>query len=172
MTTRRRFLFSGGAVTALAALGGWRALASALGLRAADAATPETFAVMHSDAQWHRLLDPQQYAVLREAATERPYSSPLNDEHRAGMFHCAGCRTPCFSSSTKFDSRTGWPSFWAPVANAVGDRDDHSWGVTRTEIHCARCGGHLGHRFSDGPAPTGLRYCMNGFALGFTAGAA
>jgi peptide-methionine (R)-S-oxide reductase len=105
--------------------------------------------------------------VLRESATERPYTSPLNDEHREGVFRCAGCDLDLFSSSTKFDSGTGWPSFWQPLPGAVGTERDTSFGMIRTSVHCARCGGHLGHVFEDGPKPTGLRYCMNGLALKF-----
>jgi methionine-R-sulfoxide reductase len=110
----------------------------------------------------------RQYTVLREEGTERPYTSPLNDEHRSGIFSCAGCQLNLFSSRTKFDSHTGWPSFWAPLDHAVATRDDSSFGMSRTEVHCRRCGGHLGHVFEDGPKPTGLRYCMNGLAMNFT----
>ena len=113
-----------------------------------------------------------QFDVLRREGTERPYTSPLNDEHRAGTFGCAGCQLALFSSRTKFDSHTGWPSFWAPLDHAVATRIDGSFGVERTEVHCRRCGGHLGHVFDDGPKPTGLRYCMNGVAMNFTPGAA
>jgi peptide-methionine (R)-S-oxide reductase len=127
----------------------------------------ETFEVNHTDAEWRQLLTPQQYAVLRTAATEAPFSSPLNDEHRSGTFGCAGCGLDLFSSRTKFDSGTGWPSFWKALDNAVLERQDNSLGMTRTEVLCRRCGGHLGHVFDDGPQPTGLRYCMNGVALVF-----
>lgn len=130
-------------------------------------ASAETYKVTRTDAEWRAVLSPLQYAVLRQEATERPYSSPLNDEHRAGTFHCAGCRLALFSSDTKFDSRTGWPSFWEPLAKAVGIKVDKSLGVTREEVHCAQCGGHLGHVFDDGPPPTGKRYCMNGVAMIF-----
>jgi peptide-methionine (R)-S-oxide reductase len=132
-------------------------------------AGPTTFAISHSAADWRRILGPQRYAVLREAATERPFSSPLLNEHRKGVFTCAGCALPLFSSSTKFDSGTGWPSFWQVLPHAVVKRPDHSLVVERTEVLCARCGGHLGHVFDDGPKPTGLRYCMNGLALNFKA---
>jgi len=125
------------------------------------------FAVNHSPADWQRILGAQRYAVLREASTERPFSSPLLNEHRTGTFICAGCALPLFSSSTKFESGTGWPSFWKPLANAVVTRADHSLMMERTEVLCERCGGHLGHVFDDGPKPTGLRYCMNGLALKF-----
>lgn len=126
-----------------------------------------SFEVSHSDAEWHTLLSDEQFQVLRREATERPYSSPLNDEHRSGTFACAGCQLQLFSSSTKFDSHTGWPSFWAPLDNATAIRTDTSFGVLRKEVHCRRCGGHLGHVFTDGPKPTGLRYCMNGLAMSF-----
>ncbi|MCV7409597.1 peptide-methionine (R)-S-oxide reductase MsrB [Mycobacterium florentinum] len=136
---------------------------------AAGAPSPPTdgFEVTHTDAEWRQLLSPQQYAVLRTGSTEMPYSSPLNDEHRTGIFGCAGCGQDLFSSATKFDSGTGWPSFWKALSNAVLERRDNSAGMTRTEVLCSRCGGHLGHVFDDGPEPTGLRYCMNGVALRF-----
>ena len=124
-----------------------------------------------SDEQWHKRLDPQQYAVLRQAATEMAGSSPLDQEHRKGIFSCAGCDLALFSSTTKFDSGTGWPSFYAPLKNAVATSSDRSLGMVRTEVHCRRCSGHLGHLFDDGPKPTGLRYCMNGVAMKFYPGA-
>ena len=125
------------------------------------------FPVTHSDAEWHRILNPRQYAVLRQAATEPPFSSPLLKEHRRGLFGCAGCRHALFASTTKFESGTGWPSFWKPLAHADRTRPDRSLLFERTEVLCATCGGHLGHVFDDGPKPTGLRYCMNGLALQF-----
>ena len=130
-------------------------------------AKPAHFQVSYSDGEWRKRLGAQRYAVLREAATERPCSSLLDEEHRKGVYSCAGCALPLFPSSTKFDSGTGWPSFWAPLKNAVVTRSDHSLMMARTEVLCRRCGGHLGHVFDDGPKPTGLRYCMNGLALKF-----
>ena len=135
---------------------------------AAASAPSETFPVTHSDAEWKKLLNPQQYAVLRESATERPFTSPLLKEHRAGVFSCAGCSREVFSSETKFESGTGWPSFWAPLKpDSVGTARDTSLGMIRTAVYCPDCGGHLGHVFDDGPKPTGLRYCMNGVAMNF-----
>jgi peptide-methionine (R)-S-oxide reductase len=136
------------------------------------AAPAETFEVTHTDEEWRKRLTPNQYSVLRQEGTERPFTNPLNEEHRAGTFSCAGCALALFSSKTKFDSGTGWPSFWQPLANAVGERRDTTFGMTRTEVHCRRCGGHLGHVFNDGPKPTGLRYCMNGYAMTFAPAAA
>jgi peptide-methionine (R)-S-oxide reductase len=154
-------------------LGGVAGLAVAAGLlRRPETRAAESFEITRTDAEWQARLTPEQYAVLRESATERPWTSPLLDEHRAGTFACAGCELPLFSSATKFDSGTGWPSFWEPLEGAVGEEEDRSWGMTRTEVHCARCGGHLGHVFNDGPPPTGLRYCMNGVALTFVPDAA
>ncbi len=135
----------------------------------ADAAAGK-FELTLPDAEWRKRLSPQAYAVLRKASTERPYSSPLNDEHRRGTFLCGGCALPLFASATKFESGTGWPSFYAPLANAVGTTTDYAIGFPRTEVHCRRCGGHLGHVFDDGPKPTGKRYCMNGVAMRFVAG--
>jgi peptide-methionine (R)-S-oxide reductase len=125
------------------------------------------YEVTLTDAQWRAKLSPAAYEVLRHAATERAFTSPLLKEHRKGIFACAGCELPLFSSATKFESGTGWPSFWAPLRNAVLTSNDASIGMERTEVHCRRCGGHLGHVFDDGPKPTGLRYCMNGVALTF-----
>jgi peptide-methionine (R)-S-oxide reductase len=123
--------------------------------------------VTRSDAEWRQRLTPPQFYVLRQHGTERPGSSPLDKERANGIYHCAGCDLPLFSSATKFDSGTGWPSFWAPLEQAVGTSQDRSLFMVRTEVHCRRCGGHLGHVFEDGPRPTGLRYCMNGAALVF-----
>jgi len=139
-----------------------------LALRGRSALAAETFAVTRTDAEWRRLLNAEQYAVLRQSATEQPYSSPLDREKRRGTFACAGCEQDLFSSTTKFDSGTGWPSFWAPIDDkAVGTERDTTFGMVRTSVHCGRCGGHLGHVFDDGPKPTGLRYCMNGVAMAF-----
>ena len=125
------------------------------------------FPVVKTDAQWRRQLGPERFHVLREAGTEIPFTSPLNKEHRRGTFLCAGCRQPLFSSTTKFDSGTGWPSFYRALPGGVVTRSDHSLFMERTEVLCSRCGGHLGHVFDDGPKPTGQRYCMNGLALTF-----
>ncbi|MFL5256722.1 MAG: peptide-methionine (R)-S-oxide reductase MsrB [Rhodopila sp.] len=127
----------------------------------------ESFPVQHPDEEWRRKLSPDQYHVLRKHGTERAGTSPLNAEKRSGTFVCAGCGKPLFASDTKFESGTGWPSFYAPLEGAVGESEDRSFFMTRTEVHCADCGGHLGHVFPDGPAPTGQRYCMNGQAMEF-----
>jgi peptide-methionine (R)-S-oxide reductase len=162
---RRHFLGTGAAAAGGVALFGWTVGAGAK-------APAGTFAVNLSDAEWRKRLTPAAYQVLRHEDTEAPFTSPLNKEHRAGTFTCAGCNLPNFSSRTKFDSGTGWPSFWQPLPNAVATSSDNLLGYTRTEVHCRRCGGHLGHVFNDGPKPTGLRYCMNGVALGFVPAAA
>jgi peptide-methionine (R)-S-oxide reductase len=127
----------------------------------------ETFPVQKSDEEWRKELDAQQYQVLRKHATERAGTSPLNAEKRKGEFRCAGCGEPLFDSATKYESGSGWPSFWEPRPGAVGTTTDRSFFMTRTEVHCAKCGGHLGHVFPDGPQPTGQRYCMNGAAMKF-----
>lgn len=127
----------------------------------------ETFPIQKSEEEWRQQLDPLQYSVLRKHSTERAFTSPLNDEKRTGSFVCAGCGEPLFDSATKFESGTGWPSFWQPLPGGVGTTTDRSFFMTRTEVHCARCGGHLGHVFPDGPVPTGQRYCMNGAAMKF-----
>lgn len=137
--------------------------------RSGRASTGLHFSVNHSPEEWRRMLGAQRFAVLRQASTERPFTSPLLKEHRHGLFTCAGCGLPLFSSTTKFESGTGWPSFWRTLPKAVITRADHSLLMERTEVLCARCGGHLGHVFDDGPKPTGLRYCMNGRALQFRA---
>ena len=158
MMTRRLFLL--GAGTAAVAL-------SVAGMRSGPVRAAQTFEVAHTEEEWRKLLTPEQFAVLRQSATERPFTSPLLEEHRKGVFTCAGCELDLFSSDTKFDSGTGWPSFWKPLDNAVGTEEDTTFGMVRTAVHCRRCGGHLGHVFDDGPKPTGLRYCMNGIALAF-----
>ncbi len=155
--SRRAWLFGGGSVVVLAGL--WWMRGS--GVSAA------TFEIEKSDDEWRRLLGPARYNVLRRHGTERPFTSPLDREKRAGTFACAGCDLPLFASKTKFDSGTGWPSFYQPLPKAIGTTDDRLLFIPRTEVHCARCGGHLGHVFSDGPPPTGLRYCINGVALSF-----
>ncbi len=152
-------------------LGGAAAAAGAFliggALRNDEAEAKKTFEITRSPDEWRRILGPQRYAVLRDHATERAGSSPLDKEYRKGRYVCAGCALPLFTSATKFDSGTGWPSFYAPIAGAVGTQADRSLFFTRTEVHCRRCGGHLGHVFDDGPPPTGKRYCMNGAALKF-----
>lgn len=167
LPNRRNVLKLGGGIGIAVA-----ALLAAMPWRARPAAAEAAFKVTRTDTEWKKLLTPQQYAVLRSNGTERSYSSPLNDEHRMGTFSCAGCQLALFSSATKFDSRTGWPSFWAPLDGAVGTGTDSTFFMKRTSVHCAQCGGHLGHVFDDGPRPTGLRYCMNGVAMTFAAAAA
>ena len=143
-------------------------VAASLGPSRCGSAAAEPFAVTHTDEEWRKLLKPDQYAILRQSATERPFSSAFLNEHRAGVFYCAGCDHGLFSSDTKFESGTGWPSFWAPLnEQAVGTTRDTTLGMIRVAVHCARCGGHLGHVFDDGPKVTGLRYCMNGIAMTF-----
>ena len=155
----RRTLLGGAAAAALTS---WAGLAVAV-----EGGPRPKAPFQLSDAEWRKRLSPQAYNVLRRAATEYPFTSPLDKERRKGTFLCAGCDQKLFDSRTKFDSRTGWPSFWRPLPKAIGTRVDRAIGETRTEVYCARCGGHLGHVFNDGPMPTGLRYCMNGVAMKF-----
>jgi peptide-methionine (R)-S-oxide reductase len=164
MLTRRAVFLGASGLVGIGAFGGAIAF---VGARQATAAAEGVFEVVRTSAEWREMLTPEQYAVLREEGTERPYTSPLLNEHRAGTFHCAGCDNPLYASDTKYDSRTGWPSFWDALPNAVGTKEDRTLWMVRTEVHCARCGGHLGHIFEDGPQPTGLRHCINGVALVF-----
>jgi peptide-methionine (R)-S-oxide reductase len=155
--TRRAWLTGGASVIVLASL--W--------WMQDDSVSAATFEIVKSDDEWRRILKGQAYTVMRHHGTERPYSSPLNAEKRTGTYHCAGCGLPLFASDTKYESGTGWPSFYRPLPNAIGTKIDRSLLIARTEVHCRRCGGHLGHVFEDGPKPTGLRYCMNGVAMKF-----
>ena len=156
-----RRVFLGGAAASAIIATVWH-----MGTGEAEAAYP--FAL--TDAEWRKRLSPQAYAVLRRKSTEFPFTSPLDKEKREGVYSCAGCEQRLFLSQTKFDSGTGWPSFYRPISRAIGTSTDRALGYSRTEVHCARCGGHLGHVFDDGPRPTGLRYCMNGVAMRFVAG--
>ena len=165
MTSRRGFM-----TTAAFGLGAVALGDLVLGATKRAVAGPTAkFPLTLTNDEWRKRLTPTQYDVLREAGTERAWTSPLNDQHGRGIFSCAGCEQKAFMSDTKFDSGTGWPSFYQPLPNAVGETVDRQFGMERTEVHCANCGGHLGHVFDDGPKPTGLRYCMNGVALKFTA---
>ncbi|HDZ73091.1 MAG TPA: peptide-methionine (R)-S-oxide reductase [Aurantimonas coralicida] len=162
---RRNFLLSTAAMAATAIGGGLFFGSRAKSREAA-------FSVSLTPDEWRAKLTPEQFAVLREESTERPFTSPLNDNKQAGVYACAGCDTPAYSSANKYDSKTGWPSFWAPLsASAIGTRTDYALIYPRTEVHCATCGGHFGHIFDDGPAPTGKRHCLNGVALAFKPGA-
>lgn len=158
MLTRRTL-----AVLGLSAVAGW--FAWPRGGQAAKA--KGTFEITKTDAEWREILTPKQFYVLREHGTERAFTSPLDKVYDPGTYHCAGCDLALFSSEHKYDSGTGWPSFWQPLENAIGESTDYLIGYPRTEVHCRRCGGHQGHVFKDGPPPTGLRYCINGVALTF-----
>ncbi|MDP9108825.1 MAG: peptide-methionine (R)-S-oxide reductase MsrB [Pseudomonadota bacterium] len=160
---RRRWLGWFGSAAALSATSVWRTASG----ETAPSTAPRHFAVNMTDAAWRKRLSVAQYRILRQEGTEAPYSSALLEEHRHGNFACAGCALALFASANKFDSGTGWPSFWKPLAGAVETSTDTSLGMQRNEVHCHRCGGHLGHVFDDGPPPTGLRYCMNGDAMVF-----
>ena len=163
MMTRRTLLLAGAALGAFAATSKY----AKAGTMSTAPTTQDIDWKKLTDAEWHKRLTPAQYNVLRNHGTERPGSSPLLREHRKGTFACAACALPLFSSAAKFKSGTGWPSFYEPLPDAVGTKTDRSFFMTRTEVHCRRCEGHLGHVFDDGPKPTGLRYCMNGVALKF-----
>ena len=161
MITKRNFLAIAGAQACIALF--------------ARFASAETFEITKSPEEWQAILTPAQFAILRDQQTEKPFknslkgeSSPLLKEARAGKYNCAGCALPVYDANTKFDSGTGWPSFFDVIASNVGFREDNTLLTTRTEVHCRRCGGHLGHMFEDGPKPTGKRYCMNGLAMTFT----
>jgi peptide-methionine (R)-S-oxide reductase len=161
---RRQFLAIAGVGLGLVPVAAWLGRSETV---ETSAMTQTRFPVQKNDAEWRAALTPEQYRVLRGHGTERAFSSPLDKEKRRGTFVCAACAQPLFSSATKYDSGTGWPSFWKPLDNAVGTSVDRSLFFVRTEVHCSRCGSHLGHVFPDGPKPTGQRYCMNGVAMKF-----
>ncbi|WP_321446777.1 peptide-methionine (R)-S-oxide reductase MsrB [uncultured Cohaesibacter sp.] len=156
---RRRFLLSGAAALVV--------VAGTLFERRSHATEPESFPLQLSEAEWRERLTKEQFEVLRKEGTERAFTSPLNDEKRSGIFHCAGCDQALYSSEAKYDSGTGWPSFYEALPGAVGTKEDRSFFMTRTEVHCSNCGGHQGHIFDDGPQPTGKRHCINGVAMTF-----
>lgn len=158
MALNRRQLLVNGSILSLAA---------ALGLGRSALAAEGDFPFTLTDEEWRERLSPAAYQVLRHEDTERPFTSALNNEKRAGIFHCAGCDQALFDSETKYDSGTGWPSFWDFIPGAIGTKEDNSLWMTRIEVHCSNCGGHQGHVFEDGPPPTGLRYCINGLSLRF-----
>ena len=163
MLSRRFLALAGISSAALAAMARFASSGQA------DTASAKTFEVTKTDEEWKKQLTPEQYYVLRKHGTERAGTSPLDKEYGPGTYACAGCDLPLFASATKFNSGTGWPSFHTPLENAIGTTSDRTLFMARTEVHCRRCGGHLGHVFDDGPKPTGLRYCMNGVALKFVA---
>ncbi|MCL4765791.1 MAG: peptide-methionine (R)-S-oxide reductase MsrB [Hyphomicrobiaceae bacterium] len=165
MMSRRSFGRIGAAAALLGAIAAPRVFSAGVGKE-------KQFEIARSEEEWKKLLTPEQFYVLRKHGTEYAFSSPLDKTYDAGTYYCAGCDLPVFSSEAKFDSRTGWPSFWKPIENAIGTTEDRSFFMTRIEVHCRRCGGHLGHVFDDGPPPTGLRYCMNGVAMKFVPKAA
>jgi peptide-methionine (R)-S-oxide reductase len=162
MWSRREIAVTGIGTLVLGALG-WRHASAQMGAKA------KTFEITRTPAEWKKILTPQQYYVLRDHGTERPFTHPYDKLYQPGTYHCAGCDLPLFASETKYDSKTGWPSFWKPLDNALGTQEDRSLFMLRVEYHCRRCGGHQGHVFEDGPKPTGLRYCNNGVALKFVA---
>jgi peptide-methionine (R)-S-oxide reductase len=165
MMSRRKFAKTGAAAGLLGVLAASRAVSGG--------SEKKSFEITRTEGEWKKLLTPEQFYVLRKHGTEYAFSSPLDKHYAPGTYHCAGCDLPLFSSGTKYDSRTGWPSFWMPLDNAIGTSEDRTLFLqVRTEVHCRRCGGHLGHVFDDGPKPTGLRYCMNGVALKFVPKAA
>ncbi len=158
--TRRHFGKVGAAAALLGAIAAPRVFS-------AGKTDQKQFEITKTEEEWKKLLTPEQFNVLRKHGTEYAFSSPLDKNYAPGTYHCAGCDLPVYSSETKFDSGTGWPSFWKPIDDAIGTSEDRGFFMVRTEVHCRRCGGHLGHVFDDGPPPTGLRYCMNGVALKF-----